>query len=259
MRVSLTTWAILFASLCVATPARAQSVNASLDEIVSRMQQVQTEGRDHSIPYTVTREYQLSSEKSQEATSQVMAQINFVPPSQKDYTVRKIEGSDRGADIVRRVLNRESQMANHAELHELTTSNYHFALVGQEAVDGHNCYVLQLTPKRSEPELVSGKAWIDATNFRIRRIEGSPAKSPSWWIHNLHIRIDYGAVHGIWTQLATKAVADVRLMGTHILTSREIDLQTASVDAENRLPKRDGSRRQAPRRAIADSAVWVPR
>ena len=173
------------------------------------MQQAEAAGRDHSVPYTVTREYQLSSENAQQPKSQVVAQINFVPPSQKDYTVRKIEGSDRGMDIVRRVLEHESQMATHAESHQLNPRNYQFALVGQEAVEGHNCYVLQLTPNRHEPELVNGKAWVDASSFQVRRIEGTPAKSPSWWIHNLHVTINYGAVQGIWTQLATKAVADV--------------------------------------------------
>ena len=120
--------------------------------------------------------------------------------------------------------------------------------------------MLQLTPKRNEPELVNGKAWVDAASFQVRRIEGTPAKSPSWWIHNLHVTINYGAVQGIWTQLATRAVADVRLLGTHILTSREVDLQTATVDARNRLPNRAGEQRShTPRQAIADSAVWVPR
>jgi hypothetical protein len=117
--------------------------------------------------------------------------------------------------------------------------------------------VLQLTPRRAEPELVNGKAWVDASNFQVRRIEGTPAKSPSWWIHNLHVSIDYGTVHGIWTQLATKAVADVRLMGTHVLTSHEVDLQTTTVEAANWGPKRAGGRTS--RQTITGSAVWVPR
>ncbi len=247
MRLTLTTWAILLASLCIAmaVAANAQSSNPSADEIVARMQQTEAAARDHSVPYTVTREYQLSSDKAQQPKSQVVAQIDFVPPSQKDYTVRKVEGSDRGTDIVRRVLAHESEMASHAESHELTARNYKFALVGQEAVDGHNCYVLQLTPNRHESDLVNGKAWVDATGFRIRRIEGTPAKSPSWWIHNLQITINYGAVQGIWTQLATKAVADVRLLGTNTLTSREVNLQTATVDAMNRLPNRSGEQRRS--------------
>jgi len=262
MREFLTTRALLLAALCtsISVTGWPQSRNPSVNDIVSKMEQAQAEARDHSVPYTVSREYQLSSEKTQKAKSEVLAQINFVPPSQKDYTVRKIEGSDRGTEIVRRVLEHESEMASHAELHELSARNYQFALLGRESVDGHDCYVLELMPKRNEPELVSGKAWVDTTNFQIRRIEGTPAKSPSWWIHNLHVTINYGAVQGIWTQLATKAVADVRLMGTHVLTSREVDLQTTTVVAKNRQPNRVGKHRShAQRQAVADSAVWVPR
>jgi hypothetical protein len=256
--------AALLAALCTAITATSwgQSHNLSVDDIVGKMAQARAETREHSVPYTVSREYQLSSEKAEKPRSEVLAQINFVPPSQKDYTVRKIEGSDRGTDIVRRVLAHESQMAAHAESNELTPRNYQFAILGREPVDGHDCYVLQLTPKRNEPDLVNGKAWVDTTSFQIRRIDGAPAKSPSWWIHNIHVTVTYGPVEGIWTQLATRAVADVRLLGTHVLTSREVDLQTATVDARNRPPNRIGERRghgHASRQPMADSAVWIPR
>ena len=261
---SIRTLLITIAAICSALSASTwgQSRNPSVDDIVSKMEQAHAEARDHSVPYTVSREYQLSSAKTPSTISAVLAQINFVPPSQKDYTVQKVEGSDRGTDIVRRVLEHESQMATHAELHEIIARNYKFALLGRESVDGHDCYVLQLTPRRSESDLVNGKAWVDTTSFQIRRIDGTPAKSPSWWIHNLHVTINYGVVQGIWTQLASKAVADVRLMGTHVLTSREVALQTTSVDARNRLPNQmveHRSRNHAPHQTIADSAVWMPR
>ena len=47
-----------------------------------------------------------------------------------------------------------------------------FALLGRETIDGHDCYVLQLSPKREAVELVRGKAWVDASNFELRRIAG---------------------------------------------------------------------------------------
>jgi hypothetical protein len=256
--------AVLFAALCtvMSVTSWGQSRNLAVDDIVAKMEQVHAQARDHSVPYTVSREYQLSGDKSSKASSQVLAEINFVPPSQKDYTLRKVEGSDRGTDIVRKVLDHESQMASHAEAHEITARNYQFGLLGREPVEGHDCYVLQLTPKRNEPDLLRGKAWVDTASFQIRRVDGAPAKNPSWWIKNLHVTINYGAVQGIWTQLATKAVADVRLLGTNVRTSREVGLQTASVDARNQVPAKVGDHRgrgRAPRPAMADSAVWMPR
>ena len=68
-------------------------------------------------------------------------------------------------------------MAAHAEQHEVTPRNYDFALLGRETIEGHDCYVLQLMPKRQAVELIRGKAWVDAGDFTIRRMEGSPAKT----------------------------------------------------------------------------------
>src|ERR1035438_10235410 len=129
---------LLITAICSTLSASTwgQSRNPSVDDIVSRMEQAHAEARDHSVPYTVSREYQLSSAKTPKTTSAVLAQINFVPPSQKDYTVKKVEGNDRGTDIVRRVLEHESQMATDAELHEITARNYQFALLGRGSAAG---------------------------------------------------------------------------------------------------------------------------
>jgi len=253
--------AFLAAWFCVALlgNAWAQARTLSVDDVVSRMEQVQAESRTHSIAYTVTRQYELSAANADKPKSEVLAEVNFVPPSQKEYTVRKVEGADRGSDIVRKVLEHESQMAAHAELHEVSSRNYDFALVGTESLDGRDCYVLQLTPKRSAPELLRGQAWVDASNFQVRRLQGTPAKSPSWWIKNLQVTLNYAEVQGIWTQVATRAVADVRLLGKQVLTSRQIDLRTATVDARNRAPRRAAGQPNNSRRSVVDSAVWVSR
>ena len=119
------------------------------------------------------------------------------------------------------------------------------------------CYVLQLTPKRQAAELIRGKAWVDANDFTMRRMEGAPAKSPSMWIKNLTVTINYGDVSGIRVTTSTKAVADVRFAGTHVLTSKEIDLRLSSVNARNQIPAIKSSRNT--RRTAQDAAVWVAR
>jgi outer membrane lipoprotein-sorting protein len=64
-----------------------------------------------------------------------------------------------------------------------SSRNYDFALLGRETIDGHDCYVLQLRPKRQTVELINGKAWVDAHDFALRRIAGVTAKSPSLWLN----------------------------------------------------------------------------
>jgi hypothetical protein len=256
--------AIYLASFLATIPliSWGQAQTLRLDQILGRMDQVRATERDRSVAYTVTREYQLSGQGSSRADSQVIAQVNFIPPGAKEYSIVKSQGSDRGTGIVRKVLDHESSMAGNAQAHELSAQNYNFTLLGRETIDGHDCYLLQLAPKRDSSDLVRGKAWVDARNFEIRRIAGQTAKSPSFWIKNLNITIDYGEVKGVWLQTATTATADVRVAGPHTLTSRELDVQTATFSAKaqppSQLPKTRNQRATA-RRSVADTAAWVAR
>jgi Outer membrane lipoprotein-sorting protein len=245
--------AVLFGTL----PLGAQTLR--LDQIISRMEQAQSAARERSVLYSVTRQYTLSGDDTRKPNSEVLAEIDFVPPAQSAYSIRKVQGSERGEKIVRRVLEHESQMATHPERYELSPRNYDFALLGREMLDGHDCYLLELKPRHQAPEVLRGKAWVDTRNFLVRKLEGEPAKSPSWWIKDLHVIINYSEVNGVWLQSDTRAVADVRFAGTRIFTARNIDVRTATENAQSRPASRNWVRRSSSRRGIADSAVWVAR
>jgi hypothetical protein len=233
-----------------------QSKTLSLQEVLKHLRAADAQSRAQSVSYTVKREYQLAADGATQPNSDVIAEVSYFPPAQKDYAILKAEGSDRGESIVRKILDHEIRMASHPELHEISPINYDFALAGREMVDGHDCYILQLTPKRQAVELVRGNAWVDSSNFSIRRIEGATAKSPSMWIKNLRVTVNYGPVNGIWVQTSTRAVADVRFVGPHVLTSRDLELHPASEDATNRKTRTPASH---PRSSVGDAAAWVVR
>jgi outer membrane lipoprotein-sorting protein len=260
MRVLSPTRAVLIlACFCLSLlPCWAQSSNLTLDQILNRMQQSETESRAQSVAYSVTREYRLAAVDAQQPSSEVVAEINVLPPSAKEYSIVKAEGSDRGTSIVRKVLEHEKQMAGRSESVEITPRNYNFNLLGRDTLDGHECYLLELSPKRNAMELVKGEAWVDADSFAIRKIEGTTAKSPSFFIKDLKVTINYGQVDGVWLQTSTQAVADVRFAGTHVLTSRELDVRRATVNAQNHAPVRVRPRRY-PRQVGTDAATWVAR
>jgi len=236
-----------------------QAQTLGLEQILTRMDQARAADHDHSVAYMVTREYHLTAQGAGQADSEVVAQVNFTPPGAKDYTIFKSQGGDRATGIVRKVLDQESSMAGHTQSHEVSTQNYSIALAGRENIDGHDCYVLQLTPKRDTVELVRGKAWVDARSFELRRIAGKTAKSPSFWIKNLDVTVNYDEVKGVWLQTSTQATADVRIAGPHVLTSRELDVQTATFSASAQTSAKATNRRLNAHRTVADTATWVPR
>lgn len=241
----------------LALPLMAQTATSlSLREIVSRMHAAET-AEQNRPSYTVLREYRLSGADPKVATSEVLAEVDYVPPSRKEFSIRKAEGSERGTKVVRRVLEHEAKMARDSVNSDFCTRNYDFALLGQETFNGEQVYVLQLKPKHEAVELLRGKAWVDAKSFLVVKAEGEPAKNPSWWIKDLKIVIDYGRADGVWLPLATRATADLRLLGTHTLTSKDLEVHAATQSAKLAPPRRHSARSNGS--AAAEAAAWVSR
>ncbi len=218
----------------VGEPAAA---NSELNTVVAGVTATQVTNHERVRPYTVLREYRLSSEKQSDAESEVVAEVNFMPPGKKDYSIQNTVGNGRGEKVVRRVLDHEAEMAGEWTQTAITEANYTFELLGREPVAGQNCYILQLTPKRDSRDLLKGKAWVDPSTYQIVRIEGEPARTPSWWVKSVKIVLQFADVRGMWMQTSAHADADVRLFGRHTLESHDLDVRTADAVAQARLPR----------------------
>ncbi len=209
-----------------------------LNEIVEYLERAQ--GGAHTVSYQVIREYRLFGAKDSKANSEVIAEVNFRPPARGDYRIQQSSGSDRGVQVVRRLLDHEAEGAsqNSKARTALNRDNYDFSYVGEAMLGGQSCYVVELKPKRREKELIAGQAWVDEHSFLVHQIEGELAKSPSWWIKNVRVRLGFDDRGGTWMQTDMEAVADVRIAGPHTLTSRIVDYRTAdqvaSVNAVSR-------------------------
>lgn len=224
----------LLCSIAIAQQG-ASSGALSLSSIVQRMEEVQSEVRPQT-PYQVIREYRLFGASSSSANADVVAQVDFKPPTSKDYSIQKWSGRTRGKQIVQRVLDheREASKGNQART-ALTSDNYDFILVGETVLDGRPCYVLGLRPKRREKDLVSGSAWVDKRSFFILHLEGETATAPSWWLKSVRVKLSFGDFSGTWLQTSMEAVADVRLLGSHTLISRILDYRATEISASTRL------------------------
>lgn len=217
--------------LTVAQRARSQessdSDSASLNTIVNRMEEAQLKNRQNYRAYTMTRDYRLYGGEDQKPNSEVIADVHFVPPDRKTFEIEKVQGSDRGEKVVRHVLESESRMASQNAPGAISTGNYDFKLLGEEAIEGQPSYVLQLLPKREEKTLIRGRVWVDKNSYLVHRVQGEMAKSPSWWLKKVDMTVDFSNAAGMWLQTGTRAVADVRLVGKHTFTSRLLKIQTA--------------------------------
>ena len=156
-----------------------------LDAIVQGMQKAQAMMRPQAS-YQVIREYRLSGATDSKADSEVVAEINFRPPSYRDYTIQSSSGSSRGPQLVRRILDHEVRVSSQDGKAEsaISSDNYNFSYLGEATLDGRPCYVLGLKPRRVEKDLISGQAWVDKHSFLIRQIEGEVEKTPFLVVKN---------------------------------------------------------------------------
>jgi hypothetical protein len=205
------------------------SSTASLTFIVENMERAQSE---ISTPITVVRDYRLGRQDSAKVDSYGIAEVDFRPPGK--YTVTKRSGS-RGCDqAVKYILQHEIDIAMSIKKSRsvaVTRENYVFTYLGETVLDGSSYYLLHLDPKRKQPELIVGRAWVDKHSFLISRIEGNIAKSPSWLVKSVHVRFDFTNSRGMWVQSSLEAVADIRWLGAQKLTSHVLDYEAASVVA----------------------------
>jgi hypothetical protein len=242
-------WLITGASLTLlcaigAAQETAPGESLPLDAIIPSMEKAQAAVRTQ-VSYQVIREYRLFGAKESKANSEVVAEVNFKPPSSKGYRIQSWSGSNRGEQVVRRVLDHEVQATSkdNKDSSVITRDNYIFSYIGEAALDGQTCYLVGLKPKRKQKDLISGEMWIDERSFLIRQIEGEIENTPSWWLKKVRVKLVFADLEGIWVQTSMKAVADVRLIGTHTLTSRVLDYRKADEVAAAPFPAGSGVRK----------------
>jgi outer membrane lipoprotein-sorting protein len=221
--------------VCLATlSAAAETGNRvpDLNTIVQRMQSAQREDKASAKPYTVRRDYQIL-DKSQETKAQVIANISFFPPDRKEAQIESSHGG-MGEKVLRDVIAHETQPPRDAARTEITPSNYHFELRGTSTLNGRDCYLLGMKPLRDDKELIKGQMWVDAETYHVLRVEGTPAKSPSWWIRDLYILMSFGEIEGNWMPTFTKAIANVRFKGRYEMVAHDLEYRAGTVHTAHR-------------------------
>ncbi len=219
--------------------------DVTLETIIARMAQARAENRAGFRPYIVTRDYVLLGKEKAETKSQVTADVAFVPPDSKKYTIEQTTGSGLGGMIVRRMLASEAEVTKNYAATDFSPENYGFRFIREEDVSGQRCYELELLPRRKDKYLLRGNVWVDAHTYLPRRFEGELAKDLSWWVRDVRVMFVYGKVSGMWLQTASEASAHVRIFGMSTLVSHDVRYKlnevvvtaSASVDGSPHPPR----------------------
>jgi hypothetical protein len=198
--------------------AQANLTSLDLNLILQTLERVEQQNPARSRPYELTRLYQAFRADDKKPTAEITAQINFTPPDRKTFKILHASGNARGEKIVRNLLEQETEPVREGHDRDINRTNYDFVFIREEDFGLIPEYVLHIVPKRKERGLLLGHIWVDAKTFRIRRIEGVPAKSPSLWIKDSYITLQFAEVNEMWITVSLDAIATVRLLGRYTLT-----------------------------------------
>jgi hypothetical protein len=200
-------------------PVAQAQTTSSTDAIVASMARAYAENRTHLRPYVLTRRYLVL--KSGQQKSKIIAAIVYLPSQANTFEIRESTGG-KAEGVVRKLLEKEMQLARDFQAVGFNIANYEFQLLGEESVAGAECYVLAIHPKRKSKDLLDGKIWVDKGLSLVRRVQGRPVKPPSWWVKEVSFTVDYGSLEGMWLQIGSSGEANVRFAGKYTLSSQKI-------------------------------------
>jgi len=152
--------------------------------------------------------------------AEMVVNVTYHSPS-KEFNVVSQTGSKFIIDhVFKKLLEGEQEAADEENRRNtaLSSDNYEFTSAGYETTPEGAQYVLNLLPRTKNKFLYRGKIWVDAKDFAVVRIEGEPAKNPSWWIKKTEVRHRYVKVSDFWLPAENHTESVIRLGGRAILS-----------------------------------------
>jgi hypothetical protein len=187
----------------------------SAEQIVDRMRAADALRSRQLAGYTATRQYLLNNHRFRKQ-ARIIARVTYKSPGEKSFELTSEEGSRIVCDrVLKRVMEAEADASHdgNRDLARINLLNYDLQVLGTESTDGRNYYVLDLEPKSRSPYLVRGKAWVDASEYALVRLEGTVAKKPSIWVGSPVVRQTYIKSGPFWLPDKNLSTTDAPLFG----------------------------------------------
>ena len=159
--------------------------------------------------YTVTEHYAVYRSNDEiHPAAEMIVKTTYNQNLGKSYVIVSESGSVVMQNLVLHTILENEKRLNRPDIREsawITTANYQMNIkpVGPELVDGRDCMVLALIPKRKAPYLFEGTLWVDSKDGSIVQLQGTASKKPisgnwtcacespvckHWWLFGGHTR-----------------------------------------------------------------------
>jgi len=183
---------------------------------------------DSIVGYTVIEHYAVYRNNDEvHPAAEMTVKTTYRKDTGKSYTIVSQSGSELIRKFVLGTILDNEQRLNQPGVPEgawITSANYEMKLKtgGNQPVDGRNCIVLALTPRRKTPYLIEGTLWVDSRDGSIVQVQGTAAKSSSLLTGPTQVVRQYENIDGFPQATHVRAVSNSMMFGQTIV---KIDYQ----------------------------------
>ncbi len=229
--MKIRTAVILLLALGSTTIAHArQAPILDADEVIAKLVDHNSQRDRLGDGYTGSRRYVLENQRLNKR-AELLVTVKCDPDGTKHFEVVSEQGwSSANKRVLRKMLESEAETSQPQvrPSTSLTPENYLFQMLASEFLEARPVYVIQVLPKREDKYLFEGRIWVDAEDFAVVRVEGKPAKNPSFWTRSVHFVQQYHKSGDFWFPLSTESVTEAHIFGTTEVNISYFDYQPNS-------------------------------
>jgi len=209
----------------------AQSQQLDEASLIRRLDAAVQARFDNTVGYTVTERYAVYRNNDQiHPVAEMTVRTTYRKDAGKSYTILSQAGSEIIRRLVLKAILENEERINQPGNREgawLTSANYEMKLKpgGAQQLDGRECLVLALTPRRKAPQLIDGTMWVNAKDDSVVQIQGLASKKPSFLTGPTQMMRQYANVSGFAMATHSKAISNSPLFGQTVITIDYKDYQ----------------------------------
>ena len=191
------------------------------DQVVQRMVERNEQRAQALESYRGTRIYNLEYHGLASKSATLVVAMTYRRPDEKKFCIVSESGSELlQARVLKRLLEAEVESMQEEQRRQtaMGPKNYEFRLLTYERTDDQGFYILEVTPRIKNKFLFRGRIWVDGQDFAVVRMEGEPAKNPSWWTKRNAIHVTYEKIGKFWLPARNETNTQVRILGSSLLT-----------------------------------------
>jgi outer membrane lipoprotein-sorting protein len=197
----------------------------TVDEVVAKMLAADSERQASLQGYTVSRHYTLENQ-NRHKHAEMLVRMTCQQDGSKQFKIVSSDGwGIAQKHVFPKLLEAETDAARPGarDRSRITPENYTFRMIGLETVRNRLAYALEIEPKTPNKYLAKGRIWVDAEEFAIVRVEGEPAKNPSFWTKKVHFVHEYNKTGLFWFPVSDRSITDARILGSTEMTIEYFD------------------------------------